>query len=30
MGCSSQGLVTNEWIDKTDAFLEQAFGEATK
>jgi len=29
-GCSSRGQVTNEWIDKTDAFLEWAFGEAAK
>ena len=25
-GRASQGQVTNEWIDKTDAFLERAFG----
>ena len=25
MGCSSQGLVTDEWIEKTNAFLELAF-----
>ena len=30
MGRSSRGQVTNEWIDKTDAFLEWAFGEAAK
>ena len=29
-GSASQGQVTNEWIDKTDAFLEQAFGMAAK
>jgi hypothetical protein len=27
-GRLGQGQVTDEWIDKTDAFLEQAFGEA--
>ena len=30
MGRSGQGQVTNEWINKTDAFLERAFGEAAK
>ena len=25
-GHTSQGQGTNEWIDKTDAFLERAFG----
>jgi len=30
MGHSSQGQVSNEWINKTDDFLEQAFGEAGK
>ena len=25
-GHASQGQVTNEWIDKVDAFLERAFG----
>jgi hypothetical protein len=29
-GCLGQGQVTDEWIDKTDAFLERAFGEAAK
>ncbi|XP_021317250.1 uncharacterized protein LOC110435683 [Sorghum bicolor] len=29
-GHSSQGQVTNEWINKTDDFLERAFGEASK
>ena len=29
-GRASQGQVTNEWINKTDAFLEQAFGVAAK
>jgi hypothetical protein len=29
-GRLGQGQVTNEWIDKTDAFLERAFGEAAK
>ena len=29
-GRASQGQVTNEWIDKTDAFLERAFGVAAK
>jgi hypothetical protein len=29
-GRSSQGQLPLEWIDKTDAFLEWAFGEATK
>jgi hypothetical protein len=29
-GRSSQGQLTHEWIDKTDAFLEWAFGEAAK
>ena len=29
-GHASQGQVTNEWIDKTDAFLEWAFGVAAK
>ena len=29
-GRSSQGLFTYEWIDKTDAFLERAFGVAAK
>jgi hypothetical protein len=29
-GRASQGQVTNEWIGKTDAFLEQAFGVAAK
>ena len=29
-GRASQGQVTNEWIDKTDAFLEWAFGVAAK
>ena len=29
-GRASQGPVTNEWIDKIDAFLEWAFGMATK
>jgi hypothetical protein len=27
-GCSSQGLPTDEWIDKTDAFLEQIWSKA--
>jgi hypothetical protein len=26
-GRLGQGHVTNEWINKTDAFLERAFGE---
>ena len=29
-GHASQGQVTNEWIDKTDAFLGRAFGVAAK
>ena len=29
-GRTSQGQVTNEWIDKTNAFLERAFGVAAK
>ena len=29
-GHASQGQVTNEWIDKADAFLEWAFGVAAK
>jgi hypothetical protein len=29
MGRSSQSEFTNEWMVKTDAFLDQAFGEAT-
>ena len=29
-GRASQGQVTDEWIDKTDAFLERAFGVAAK
>ena len=29
-GHASQGQVTNEWIEKTDAFLEWAFGVAAK
>jgi hypothetical protein len=29
-GHLGQGQVTDEWIAKTDAFLERAFGEATK
>jgi hypothetical protein len=29
-GRSDQGQVTNDWINKTDAFLEWAFGEAAK
>ena len=29
-GCPSQGQVTDEWINKTDAFLERAFGEGAK
>jgi hypothetical protein len=30
MGRLGQGHVTNEWINKTDAFLERAFGEGAK
>jgi hypothetical protein len=29
-GRLGQGQITDEWIDKTDAFLEWAFGEAAK
>jgi hypothetical protein len=29
-GRLGQGQVTNEWIDKTHAFLERAFGETAK
>ena len=29
-GRPSQGQVTDEWINKTDAFLERAFGEGAK
>jgi hypothetical protein len=29
MGRISKGQVTNEWIYKTNAFLERAFGEAS-
>jgi hypothetical protein len=29
-GHLGQGQVTDEWIDKTDAFLERAFGESAK
>ena len=28
MGCSSQGSFTDEWIEKTDAFLELAIDKA--
>jgi hypothetical protein len=30
MGCPSQCQITDEWINKTKAFLNVAFGEATK